>query len=47
MKDHYQNRVKKLESKEYPNSINPRTTAKSVLNVMEHFELKSQNKLVK
>lgn len=42
LKSHYENRVEKLEDKKYENPMNPRTFAKSIVNVMGGFELKGK-----
>lgn len=44
MKEHYEKRVEKSKDKEFDSPINARSQAKSVLNVMAHFELKEKDK---
>ncbi|EOQ07810.1 hypothetical protein [Bacillus cereus] len=42
LKGHYENRVGELKDKQYPNPSNPRTLAKTIVNVMNHLELKNE-----
>ncbi|PFL54088.1 hypothetical protein [Bacillus cereus] len=42
LKAHYENRIEQTESKQYEHSMNPRTFAKSIVNVMAGLEMKNQ-----
>ncbi|ANT40188.1 hypothetical protein II7_03678 [Bacillus cereus MSX-A12] len=42
LKAHYENRIEQLEGKQYDHPMNPRNFAKSIVNVMEGFEMKNQ-----
>lgn len=42
LKAHYENRIEQTESKQYEHPMNPRTFAKSIVNVMSGLEMKNQ-----